>query len=111
MMQTVSSSSLTAQTLQKQTCDLCGLQLPKHLHTVQQNAETFNFCCTGCRQVFLLLSESGLLEGDYKNSDLYQTSLRLGIIGKPDDLFPDDISIAEKLKDAEELVLCIDGMW
>ena len=95
------------------TCSLCGLRLPKHPHFVTSNGQEFVFCCSGCRQVFVLLSESGLLEGDYKNSELYQTSLRLGIISQPtaDDESKTHTLSAEQLKDAEELVLRIDGMW
>jgi heavy metal translocating P-type ATPase len=61
--------------------------------------------------VFLLLSESGLLQGDYKTSDLYQISLRLGIIGKPDDASPTTEPTQEELKETQELVLRVDGMW
>ncbi len=93
------------------TCNLCGLHLPKHPHNITSNGQEFLFCCSGCRQVFVLLSESGLLEGDYKNSELYQTSLRLGIIGQVDDSPANNTLSPELIKDAEELVLHVDGMW
>jgi heavy metal translocating P-type ATPase len=60
--------------------------------------------------VFLLLSESGLLEGDYKSSSLYQTSLKLGIISNPTDAAPVSSS-PPSLDGTRELVLQIDGMW
>ncbi len=104
------SASLT-QAVVKTSCDLCGLHLPKRPHVTSSNGESFSFCCTGCRQVFLLLSESGLFEGDYKSSDLYQTSLRLGIIGKPDESSQPSEPTQEQLKETQELVLRVDGMW
>jgi heavy metal translocating P-type ATPase len=97
-------------TAAEHTCSLCGLKLPRHPHTVVAHDTTYSFCCTGCRQVFILLDESGLLGGDYKKSDLYQTSLRLGIIGRPDDAGSADVP-EETLRDAQELVLRVDGMW
>lgn len=106
----------TAPTLSKTACDLCGLQLPKRPYTANDHGETYHFCCTGCRQVYVLLLESGLLEGDFKNTELYQTSLRLGIIGKPQGGRPgEDGSAAEpspqELNNTKELVLRVDGMW
>jgi heavy metal translocating P-type ATPase len=99
-----------AHTATDQTCSLCGLKLPRHPHRAESHGTTYEFCCTGCRQVFVLLDESGLLGGDYKKSDLYQTSLRLGIIGNPDDSGREDVT-EESLRDAHELVLRVDGMW
>jgi Cu2+-exporting ATPase len=114
-------SSLTASptTQHTHTCDLCGLKLPRRPYTTDAKGQSprlrpgqaFQFCCTGCRQVFILLNESGLLEGDFKNSELYQTSLKLGIIGQPDDGTPANEPSSEELKDCRELVLHVDGMW
>lgn len=101
------------------SCDLCGLKLPKRRYTAEANGQTlrlrsgqaFQFCCTGCRQVFILLNESGLLQGDFKSSELYQTSLKLGIIGKPEEETCAGDPSPEELKDCKELVLRVDGMW
>lgn len=93
------------------TCGLCGLKLPRRPYTAEASGHTFHLCCTGCRQVFILLNESGLLQGDYKSSELYQTSLALGIIGRPEDETRADEPSAEELKDCKELVLRVDGMW
>ncbi|HTY58139.1 MAG TPA: cation-translocating P-type ATPase, partial [Bacteroidota bacterium] len=91
-------------------CTLCGLALPRHPHRVPVNGEDALFCCSGCRKVFLLLSESGLLGGDFRSSDLYRTSLQLGIIGRPDDLSgPADAPAAPDA--AAEIVYHIEGMW
>ena len=91
-------------------CSLCGLLLPRHPHRAVLHGEEILFCCGGCRKVFLLLSESGLLEGDFRSSDLYQTSLRLGIIGRPDEGIAPDAP-PPFLYDASELVYHIEGMW
>jgi heavy metal translocating P-type ATPase len=60
--------------------------------------------------VFLLLSESGLIEGDFRASDLYQTSLRLGIIGRPDDDSGPSPGPASPVE-SSEIVYHVDGMW
>ncbi len=114
--------------LAQSVCALCGLRLPKRPQTAQWNGEAFRFCCTGCRQVFLLLAESGQLNGDFRSSELYQTSLRLGIIGQPQIVRgTPEVGPASnfgeiraglagepsphELQGAQELVLHIDGMW
>ncbi|MBX2990708.1 MAG: cation-translocating P-type ATPase [Bacteroidetes bacterium] len=61
--------------------------------------------------MFILLNESGLLQGDYKGSELYQTSLKLGIIGKPEDDTRSSEPSPEELNECKELVLRVDGMW
>jgi heavy metal translocating P-type ATPase len=68
------------------------------------------FCCGGCRKVFLLLAESGLLEGDFRSSELYQTSLRLGIIGRPDE-DPGTGAAPPSPQDGSEILYHIEGMW
>jgi P-type Cu2+ transporter len=92
-------------------CDLCGLPLPRREITAAADGKSYRFCCSGCRQVFLLLHESGLLQGDYRNSEIYQTSLKLGIIGRdePDPQAPPPSSV--DLAGTHELVLRVDGMW
>jgi heavy metal translocating P-type ATPase len=100
----------TPQPVACEACDLCGLKLPRHPYIVDASSKSYRFCCAGCRQVFVLLSESGLFNGDYKNSDLYQTSLRLGIIGQPDDDLANELSQSD-LAGTQELVLRVDGMW
>jgi heavy metal translocating P-type ATPase len=92
-------------------CDLCALPLPRHPHDAEWRGHTYRFCCTGCRQVFLILAESGTLEGDFRSSDLYRTSLTLGIIGKPDTDEGAEIADDRLPEDGQELVLHVDGMW
>lgn len=100
---------------QSTECALCGLPNPKKPPTTEWNGQTIGFCCSGCRQVFLILSESGMLEGDYKNSDIYQTSLKLGIIADPEKEKKPEIKTslpsAEETTNQQELQLQIGGMW
>ncbi len=101
------------------TCDLCGLRLPPKPPTTDWNNKEYKFCCSGCRQVFIILAESGMLEGDYKNSDVYKTSLKLGIIAQTKDEAPAKSKKQEEtkkidpetLKDTKELTVHIGGMW
>lgn len=108
------------ETKEKETCDLCGLKLPPRPPAEQWNGNEYRFCCSGCRQVFIILAESGLLEGDYKSSDIYQTSLKMGIIAQPvENTKPStkkeknrrqEVTEDER-KEAREMTLHVGGMW
>jgi heavy metal translocating P-type ATPase len=98
------------------TCDLCGLRCPPRPPAATWKDKSYQFCCSGCLQVFTILSESGLFEGDYKNSDIYQTSLRLGIIGQGEALEkqsedPRPDAAVDSAMEKKELTLHIQGMW
>lgn len=96
------------------TCELCGLQLPKRYYVANPDGNQHYFCCSGCQQVYLLIFESGMLNGDFKKTELYQTASRLGIIGKPDDDELKNESPYNKTitdQNVKELVLHVDGMW
>jgi P-type Cu2+ transporter len=63
-------------------CDLCGLTAG--LQPVLQkfdNAEK-TFCCSGCLNVYIILRESGVLAQatDFRQSEIYRQSLKLGLI-------------------------------
>ncbi|MCP4402765.1 MAG: TRASH domain-containing protein, partial [bacterium] len=99
-------------------CDLCGLSLPPKPSSTEWNNKTYRFCCAGCRQVFVILAESGLLQGDFKDSEIYQTSLKLGIISRPAAQSSDRAEEAEStlldpetIKHSKVLTLHISGMW
>ena len=71
------------------------------------------FCCSGCMNVYVILCESGAIkEGqDFRQTELFQRSLKLGLISNP--------TPEQKFKDqppaqsqhTEELLLHISGMW
>ena len=55
-------------------CHLCGLT----------TRET-EFCCAGCQNVHAILLESGVIGRgqDFRETDLFRESLRLGLIANP----------------------------
>ena len=56
------------------TCTLCGL-----------DSGTAAFCCAGCENVYAILLESGVVASgqNFRDTELFQQSLRLGLISKP----------------------------
>jgi len=92
-------------------CDLCGLRLPKRSYLTRRNEKDYYFCCGGCRHVFLLLVESGVVENDFKESELYRQCLNLGIIANPSKSSESPKLSREDIQGAKELVLHVDGMW
>jgi P-type Cu2+ transporter len=81
------------------TCSLCRLACPGE------------FCCTGCRNVYAILAESGVLASgqDFRETDLYRESLKLGLISNPE---PRGEALPVP-PDAEtrELLFQVEGMW
>jgi heavy metal translocating P-type ATPase len=63
-------------------CDLCGLPLRAGLFEATFSAQTYRFCCQGCRQVFSILIEaSGSRDpATFRESDLFKQCLENGII-------------------------------
>ena len=62
-------------------CDLCGLPAGPSATTEVTAAGNYNFCCPGCRQVFLILSQAtGRLPNDFRESELYKACAGMGII-------------------------------
>src|SRR5947209_5712842 len=63
-------------------CDLCGLGCGKYpLKQCIGDNDRF-FCCMGCMNVYVILTESGALKNgqDLRQTELFQKSLRLGLI-------------------------------
>ena len=63
-------------------CDLCGLPAGRHPHERRFPGAVRTFCCLGCANVYGILHESGVLESgiDFRDTDLFRESLRLGLI-------------------------------
>ena len=64
------------------TCDLCGLTLRFGQVTLKVQGKTYRFCCMGCRQVFMMLTEAAD-SGDpenFKETELYKKCKQMGII-------------------------------
>jgi len=94
-------------------CDLCGLGCGKRpLQQHVGDADRF-FCCLGCMNVYLILWESGAIRAgqDIRQTELFQRSLRLGLISNraSKDVKSDlagDVAVA-----SEEVLLHVTGMW
>jgi len=78
-------------------CALCGLD--------SAGAE---FCCAGCENVYSILRESGVLESgqNFRDTELFRESLRLGLIAKPPETSPPPLA-----GETREAVFQISGMW
>ncbi len=66
------------------SCDLCGLPLRYGNITATFSGKTYQFCCTGCRQVFNILVEA-TESGDpanFRETDLFKQCRENGIIPK-----------------------------
>jgi heavy metal translocating P-type ATPase len=103
-------------------CALCGLALTHGDHILQTPEGPLRFCCNGCRQVYLLLSEAADTPdpSQFRNTDLYRECVSLGIIpATAEDL---DRLAAGPAPDAPPetagahpehiaLTLAVEGMW
>jgi Cu2+-exporting ATPase len=80
------------------TCTLCGLD--------SGNAA---FCCAGCQNVHAILLESGVIAGgqDFRQTELFQQSLALGLISRPDSVSPPVPPDAP----TAEAVFQLSGLW
>lgn len=93
-------------------CDLCALGCGQH--PLQQHVGDVDrfFCCLGCMNVYLILSESGAIRPgqDLRQTELFQRSLQLGLISNRG---PEDAKSVPAPADptAEELLLHVSGMW
>ena len=98
-------------------CQLCGLPCGKRpFSTAIENEERF-FCCLGCMNVYVILSESGVIASgqDIRETEVYKRGLQLGLIaqGGGETAFPEVKQPELDAPDANscELMLQISGMW
>jgi heavy metal translocating P-type ATPase len=80
------------------TCTLCGL-----------DSGTAAFCCAGCENVYAILLESGVVASgqNFRDTELFQQSLRLGLISKASGEPAPILESAE----TRETVYHVGGMW
>lgn len=80
-------------------CRLCGLPSRE------------DFCCTGCRNVYAILRDSGVLASgqDFRETDLYRRSLELGLIARPEETAQEQPVPATA--ETRELVVQLSGLW
>jgi len=92
------------------TCDLCGASATKHPQVQIYGEQEKRFCCTGCLNVYAILSESGAIEAgvDLRATELYQESLRLGLLNQVDS--QQDFALPEGAE-IKEALYQVSGMW
>ncbi|MBK8573384.1 MAG: heavy metal translocating P-type ATPase [Holophagaceae bacterium] len=92
------------------TCDLCGAAATKHPQVQAFRGQAKRFCCTGCLNVYAILLESGAIEAgvDLRSTDLYQESLRLGLLGQGGEAAPPALPEGAETKEA---LYQLSGMW
>jgi heavy metal translocating P-type ATPase len=94
-------------------CDLCGLPAGPALSTEAVGDREYNFCCPGCRQVFLMLSQAtGELPHDFRESEVFRACMEAGIIpGNGRRPVSPSPPVPEINGEALELTFRADGMW
>jgi len=98
-------------------CHLCGLGSGKHPLTQRVGDVEHIFCCAGCENVFLILSESGIVASgqDLRETELFKRSLALGLISREaSEAARPAVDPTIEVPDGtptEELLLQIGGMW
>lgn len=100
---------MTGQAVKAQ-CTLCGLETGSRPISRDFDGAERAFCCAGCVNVYTILLESGTIAsgGDFRATDLYQQSLKLGLIARPEtDGAPGIPPDAE----VREAAFQISGMW
>jgi heavy metal translocating P-type ATPase len=101
------------QRTQGRNCDLCGLACGRRPYVQQIREHERVFCCMGCMNVYLILSESGAEGQDFRETELFKRSLQLGLISQPEPTLSAAPAVAIRQDDsrAEELLLHVRGMW
>lgn len=93
------------------SCDLCGLACGSHPYKQKIGECDHSFCCMGCMNVNLILSESAGPEKHFRETELFKRCLEMGIISRPDE----QTEVPTEAPDAgiavEELLLHVRGMW
>ena len=92
------------------TCDLCGAAATKHPQRQVFRDMEKRFCCTGCLNVYAILVESGALDTgvDLRSTDLFQESLRLGLLGQGEEATATGVPEGAETKEA---LYQLSGMW
>ena len=64
----------------------------------------------GCANVYEIFEQSGLIHGDFRQSELYQSSLKMGLISNPNAAAAPAFSIPEGAE-VRESVYRLSGLW
>jgi len=101
---------------QARNCDLCGLACGRRPYAQHIREQERFFCCLGCMNVYLILSESSEEGQDFRETELFKRSLELGLISQPESSLPavpaaPTAASTDEDSPAEELLLHVRGMW
>ncbi|MEQ1948250.1 MAG: heavy metal translocating P-type ATPase [Bryobacteraceae bacterium] len=99
-------SSTAAGVTSSVTCDLCGLSTAAG--TIARGSH--KFCCAGCANVYEIFEQSGVIQGDFRNSELYQSSLKMGLISNPTEHAAPTLNVPEGTE-VRESVYRLSGLW
>ena len=92
------------------TCDLCGLAVGRRPYSQNVREQDRYFCCLGCMNVYLILSENTEQGQDFRETQLFKRSLALGLVSQPEGLETPSLAPADT-GPTEEVLLHIRGMW
>jgi heavy metal translocating P-type ATPase len=90
-------------------CDLCGLDCGRDPITRKFEAAEHHFCCAGCQNVYAILLESGVIASgqDFRQSEVYLQSLKLGLISRREGVKP----VIPPNAPTQEAMYRVSGMW
>ncbi len=103
--------------MMNEICDLCGLPLRGGVVEHHSLQKTYRFCCHGCKQVFVILSQSpDITDGDdFRSTALFKKCQAMGIIptgAPPDNVEPSTSTPEGPAPDhVLSLQLYVAGMW
>jgi len=92
-------------------CDLCGLDCGRHPMARRFDGGERFFCCAGCLNVYAILLESGVIAAgqDFRETEVYRQSLRLGLISnRQQDAAAGEIPAGAETREA---LFQVSGMW
>lgn len=100
----------------RRTCKLCGLNCGTHPLIQRIANEEHAFCCMGCQNVYLILSESGVLASgqEVRETEIFKRSLALGLIAQGEADPQEDPAPTvwvDSNTPTRELMVQVSGMW
>ena len=93
-------------------CDLCGLGCGKYPLERSIADAGHVFCCMGCMNVFLILSESGVVASgqNIRETELFKRSLAMGLIAQGDTANRNELPMLPDVP-TQELLVQVSEMW
>jgi len=107
-------------------CELCGLPLRYGRFPLAQGNRRMYFCCQGCRQVYLMLSEAAEATDPaaFRHTDLFRRCVEMGVIPRSEEdlagisappayqeTVPEEASSGTVREGFLALHLSVEGMW